>query len=123
MLPALGHRFGEAVLSLGQSARALGENVRSIGYSIYYTLVNVGGALGPLCWLPGFISTLRVESVFRVAALSVFPDALRSCLLFPEFKVNARHRRDRIRSRACVAAGNYKLYDRCWESLCNPGSR
>src|SRR6267378_2817448 len=32
---------------VGTTARASNENVRSIGYSIYYTLVNIGGAAGP----------------------------------------------------------------------------
>jgi proton-dependent oligopeptide transporter, POT family len=55
----------------GTIARASRENVRSIGYSIYYTLVNVGGTLGPL-----LASVVRqhagIESVFRMSALSVF---------------------------------------------------
>src|ERR1700722_17234528 len=45
MLPA----FGVALVKpcvVGTTARASKENVRSIGYSIYYTLVNIGGALG-----------------------------------------------------------------------------
>src|ERR1700719_2346297 len=55
---------------VGTTARASRENVRSIGYSIYYTLVNIGGAAGP------FIASwahrrLGVENVFRVSALSV----------------------------------------------------
>jgi len=33
---------------VGTTARASKEKVRSIGYSIYYTLVNIGGAAGPL---------------------------------------------------------------------------
>ena len=45
--------------------------MRSIGYSIYYTLVNIGSFLGP--FLAGWIhSRMRVENVFRLAALSVF---------------------------------------------------
>src|SRR3974390_89046 len=42
--------FGVALVKpcvVGTTARASKENVRSIGYSIYYTLVNVGGAAGP----------------------------------------------------------------------------
>jgi len=33
---------------VGTTARASKENVRSLGYSIYYTMVNLGGASGPL---------------------------------------------------------------------------
>src|SRR5262249_13094665 len=32
---------------VGTTARASRENVRSLGYSIYYTMVNIGGLLGP----------------------------------------------------------------------------
>jgi proton-dependent oligopeptide transporter, POT family len=66
--------FGVALVKpsvVGTTARASTENVRSIGYSIYYTLVNIGSFLGPL--LAGWIhSRMRVENVFRLAALSVF---------------------------------------------------
>jgi dipeptide/tripeptide permease len=56
---------------VGTTARASKENVRSIGYSIYYTLVNIGGAAGPL--VASYVHrTMSVEKVFRVAALSVF---------------------------------------------------
>src|SRR5271163_2018840 len=46
MLPALGIALVKPSV-VGTTARASNENVRSIGYSIYYTLVNIGGALGP----------------------------------------------------------------------------
>jgi len=70
LLPA----FGIALVKpsvVGTTARASKENVRSIGYSIYYTLVNVGGAAGPLvaAWVHARMS---VEKVFLVSALSVF---------------------------------------------------
>jgi proton-dependent oligopeptide transporter, POT family len=70
MLPALGVALVKPSV-VGTTARASNENVRSIGYSIYYTLVNVGGALGPFVasWVHHH---LRVENVFRVSALSVF---------------------------------------------------
>ncbi len=65
--------FGVALVKpsvVGTTARASRENVRSIGYSIYYTLVNIGSFLGP--FLAGWIhSRMRVENVFRLAALSV----------------------------------------------------
>ena len=46
MLPALGVALVKPCV-VGTTARASKENVRSIGYSIYYTLVNIGGAAGP----------------------------------------------------------------------------
>jgi POT family proton-dependent oligopeptide transporter len=69
ILPALGISLVKPCV-VGTTARASKENVRSIGYSIYYTLVNVGGAAGPYCasWAHRH---LGVENVYRVAALSV----------------------------------------------------
>jgi dipeptide/tripeptide permease len=70
MLPALGIALVKPCV-VGTTARASKENVRSIGYSIYYTLVNIGGAAGP--YMASYVHQhMRVESVFRVAALSVF---------------------------------------------------
>ena len=70
MLPALGIALVKPCV-VGTTARASKENVRSIGYSIYYTLVNIGGAAGPL--VASYVHRhMRVENVFRVAALSVF---------------------------------------------------
>ncbi len=70
ILPALGVALVKPCV-VGTTARASKENVRSIGYSIYYTMVNIGGALGPYCasWAHRH---LGVENVYRVAALSVF---------------------------------------------------
>ncbi len=48
MLPALGIALVKPCV-VGTTARASKENVRSIGYSIYYTLVNIGGA-SPYCF-------------------------------------------------------------------------
>ena len=42
MLPALGVSLVKPCV-VGTTARASKENVRSIGYSIYYTMVNIGG--------------------------------------------------------------------------------
>ena len=47
MIPALGPGVVKPCVA-GTTALASSENVRSIGYSIYYTLVNIGGALGPI---------------------------------------------------------------------------
>src|SRR5208283_2889289 len=70
ILPALGISLVKPCV-VGTTARASKENVRSIGYSIYYTMVNIGGALGPLfaSWAHRH---LGVENVYRIAALSVF---------------------------------------------------
>jgi POT family proton-dependent oligopeptide transporter len=69
-LPALGIALVKPSV-VGTTARASKDNVRSIGYSIYYTLVNIGGAAGPYVasWVHRHMS---VENVFRVAAVSVF---------------------------------------------------
>src|SRR5947207_12072215 len=82
MLPALGIALVKPSV-VGTTARASKENVRSIGYSIYYTLVNVGGAAGPYVasWVHQHMS---VENVFRVAALSVFLMFFAVLLLFKE---------------------------------------
>src|SRR5215472_6671182 len=72
MIPALGPGVVKPCVA-GTTARASSEKVRSIGYSIYYTLVNVGGALGPIiAWLVRKQLGWGIESVFRVSALSVF---------------------------------------------------
>jgi len=69
-LPALGVALVKPSV-VGTTARASKENVRSIGYSIYYTLVNIGSFFGPL--LAGWVHAhMQVENVFRLAALSVF---------------------------------------------------
>src|SRR5277367_2207922 len=81
-LPALGIALVKPSV-VGTTARASKENVRSIGYSIYYTLVNIGGAAGPL--VASYVHQhLRVESVFRVAALSVFLMFIAVLLFFRE---------------------------------------
>ena len=69
MLPALGVALVKPCV-VGTTARASKENVRSIGYSIYYTMVNIGGALGPL-FASWSHRNLGVESVYRVVALGV----------------------------------------------------
>jgi len=69
-LPALGVALVKPSV-VGTTARASKESVRSLGYSIYYTLVNIGSFLGP--FLAGWMySRMRVEYVFRLAASSVF---------------------------------------------------
>ncbi len=69
-LPALGIALVKPCVA-GTTARASSENVRSIGYSIYYTMVNIGGALGPL-YASWAHRNLGVENVYRVGAICVF---------------------------------------------------
>jgi len=82
MLPALGIALVKPCV-VGTTARASNENVRSIGYSIYYTLVNIGGAAGP--YVASWVHQhMRVENVFRVAALSVFAMFFAVLIFFKE---------------------------------------
>lgn len=69
LLPAFGIALVKPCV-VGTTARSSKENVRSVGYSIYYTLVNIGSFAGPYV-----ASTVRkhmaVENVFIVASISV----------------------------------------------------
>ncbi len=69
LIPALGPAIVKPCV-VGTTARASRENVRSLGYSIYYTLVNVGGTLGPIV---AFLArrSIGMENVFRVCSVSV----------------------------------------------------
>lgn len=82
VLPALGVALVKPSV-VGTTARASKENVRSVGYSIYYTLVNVGSTAGPLLasWIQEHGSAAKV---FRMAALSVFVMLFLVLLLFKE---------------------------------------
>ena len=84
VLPALGISMVKPCV-VGTTARASKENVRSIGYSIYYTMVNIGGAAGPYVasWAH---RNLGVENVFRVAALSVLAMFFAVLIFFREPK-------------------------------------
>jgi POT family proton-dependent oligopeptide transporter len=82
MLPAFGVAMVKPAV-VGTTARASKENVRSIGFSIYYTLVNIGGAAGPYVasWVHHHMAA---ENVFYVAALSVFVMFFSVILFFKE---------------------------------------
>ena len=68
-LPALGIALVKPSV-VGTTARASKESARSMGYTIYYTLVNVGGAAGP--YVASVVhQKVSIENVFRIAALSV----------------------------------------------------
>jgi POT family proton-dependent oligopeptide transporter len=84
LIPALGPAIVKPCVA-GTTARASTENVRSIGFSIYYTLVNVGGTLGPImAWLVRKQMGWGIENVFRVSSLSVFLMFLVTLLFFRE---------------------------------------
>jgi proton-dependent oligopeptide transporter, POT family len=84
MIPALGPAVVKPCVA-GTTARASTENVRSIGYSIYYTIVNIGGTLGPMvAWLVRKQLGWGIASVFRVSALSVFLMFLVTLIFFQE---------------------------------------
>ncbi len=108
VLPALGVALVKPSV-VGTTARASKEEVRSIGYSIYYTLVNIGGAAGPgmASWVQRHWS---VESVFRVAALSVFLMFFAVLVFFKEPK----------RSEEVQAVGLGAIAKNFWTVLSNP---
>jgi dipeptide/tripeptide permease len=83
-LPALGISMVKPIV-VGTTKHASAENVRSLGYSIYYTMVNIGGAAGPYVasWARPH---LGVENVFRVSALCVFIMFFAVLLFFREPK-------------------------------------
>jgi len=110
ILPALGISLVKPCV-VGTTARASKENVRSIGYSIYYTMVNIGGACGPLfaSWAHRH---LGVEGVYQVAAFFVFAMFFVVLIFFRE----PRQAGDapppsiaRVARNFCVVVGNYRL--------------
>lgn len=70
ILPALGIALVKPCV-VGTTARASRECVRSLGYSIYYTMVNIGGLLGPFA---GSLARkyLGAGKIFLIAAAAVF---------------------------------------------------
>ncbi len=89
MIPALGPGLVKPVVA-GTTARASTEAMRSVGFSIYYTIVNVGGALGPLV-ASGVRGWLGVERVFYMSALFAFAMFLVTVFFFRELPVPAEH--------------------------------
>src|SRR5271154_2634994 len=110
VLPALGIAMVKPCV-VGTTARASKPNVRTIGYSIYYTLVNIGGAAGPLVasWTHRH---LGVEKVYEVSALSVFAMFFVVLLFFREPRKVGDAPPPSIATVArnfCVVVGNYRL--------------
>jgi POT family proton-dependent oligopeptide transporter len=110
ILPALGISMVKPCV-VGTTARASKPNVRTIGYSIYYTMVNIGGAAGPLVasWTHRH---LGVEKVYEVSALSVFAMFFVVLLFFREPRKVGDAPPPSIATVArnfCVVVGNYRL--------------
>jgi len=110
ILPALGVSLVKPCV-VGTTARASKDNVRSIGYSIYYTMVNIGGAAGPYfaSWAH---RNLGVENVYRVAALSVLAMFFVVLVFFREPRQLGDAPPPTIAQVArnfCVVVGNYRL--------------
>lgn len=109
-LPALGISLVKPCV-VGTTARASKENVRSIGYSIYYTMVNIGGAAGPY-YASWAHRHLGVENVYRIGAVSVFAMFFVVLLFFREPRQASDAPPPSIAQVArnfCVVVGNYKL--------------
>jgi len=109
-LPALGVSLVKPCV-VGTTARASKANVRSVGFSIYYTMVNIGGALGP--YLASWAHRhLGVENVYRVAALSVFAMFFVVVLFFREPQKAGDEPPPSVAAVAknfCVVVGNARL--------------
>jgi proton-dependent oligopeptide transporter, POT family len=110
ILPALGISMVKPCV-VGTTARASKPNVRTIGYSIYYTMVNIGGAAGPLVasWTHRH---LGVEKVYRVSALSVLAMFFVVLFFFREPRKVGDAPPPSIATVArnfCVVVGNYRL--------------
>ncbi len=110
ILPALGISMVKPCV-VGTTARASKANVRTIGYSIYYTMVNLGGAAGPYVasWTHRH---LGVEKVYKVSALSVFAMFFVVLFFFREPRKAGDAPPPSIATVArnfCVVVGNYRL--------------
>jgi POT family proton-dependent oligopeptide transporter len=110
ILPALGVAMVKPSVA-GTTARASKEEVRSIGFSIYYTLVNIGGAAGPYTasWVQSHMS---IENVFRVAAFSVFLMLFVVLIFFREPRKADDAPPPSIAETVknfCIVLGNYRL--------------
>jgi len=82
IIPAMGPAVVKPVV-VGTTARAADENVRSVGYSIYYTVVNIGAAIGPV--VASLVRrTVGVENVFMVSAAVTFAMALVTLAFYRE---------------------------------------
>ena len=108
MLPALGVSMVKPCV-VGTTARASSENVRSLGYSIYYTLVNIGGFFGPLM-ASRVKQYLSPENVFRASAVGVLLMFFAVLLFFREPRKSGDARTESL----AVTMQNF------WTVLTNP---
>jgi proton-dependent oligopeptide transporter, POT family len=108
MLPALGVSMVKPCV-VGTTARASSDNVRSLGYSIYYTLVNIGGFFGPLM-ASRVKQHLSAENVFRASAVSVLLMFFAVLLFFREPRKSGEVRTESL----AVTMRNF------WKVLTNP---
>lgn len=82
VIPAMGPGVVKPIVA-GTTARASAASVRSVGYAIYYTIVNIGGMLGPLMAFR-VRTTLGIEAVFRVSAAFTLAMFVVTLLFFKE---------------------------------------
>jgi proton-dependent oligopeptide transporter, POT family len=82
MLTAVGGSLIKPCI-VGTVARTAAPEVKSLGYSIYYTLVNIGGALGPILAL-GVRENLGIEYVLIMSSVTSFFCLLGTLLFFRE---------------------------------------
>jgi len=108
MLPALGVSMVKPCV-VGTTARASSDNVRSLGYSIYYTLVNIGGFFGPLM-ASRVKQHLSAENVFRASAVGVLLMFFAVLLFFREPRKSGEVRTESL----AITMRNF------WKVLTNP---
>jgi dipeptide/tripeptide permease len=82
MLTAVGGSLIKPCI-VGTVARTSAPEAKSLGYSIYYTLVNIGGALGPILAL-GVRENLGIEYVLIVSSVTSFFCLLGTLIFFRE---------------------------------------
>jgi proton-dependent oligopeptide transporter, POT family len=90
LIPAMGPAVVKPVV-VGTTARASKENVRTIGYSIYYTVVNIGAAIGPIA-ASVVRTTVGVENVFRISGLVTLAMGVVTLLFYKEPVLAGEHK-------------------------------
>jgi proton-dependent oligopeptide transporter, POT family len=97
---------------VGVVARTTTETTKSLGYSIYYTLVNLGGALGPMLALQ-VREGLGIEYVLVMSALVSFANLLATFIFFKEPEVSGeggpRRTFGRVFRDMVVVFGNFRF--------------
>ncbi len=105
--------FGPAIVKpcvVGTTARASTEAVRSLGYSIYYTLVNIGGTFGPVMAF-AVRRTIGIENVFRVSAACMLVMCAATLLFYREPRSEGEPQVASVKQalrNILVVIGNYK---------------